>query len=115
MTRNSASWIGLVMTTKSWWKLLYDLLDDDVWAIRPFHKIREHPCWIPILEMMRADEDAVAILIGYLENFDVLGQWSLILLPMLTGENPVPAGHRDDLFLELSDWLAWAERNEIEP
>ena len=111
------TWIERAAKAKSWPELLEDLLYHDVYLIRPFSKIREHPCWVPILELLRKDESAVAKLIGYLENFDVLGQWSLVLLPMLTGENPVPESHRDqdELFLELFDWTAWAERKGIEP
>jgi hypothetical protein len=66
---------------------------------------------------MRKDESAVPRLIGYLETFHVLGQWSLVLLPVLTGENPVPESHRDkdELVLELFDWTKWAEKKKITP
>ena len=92
------------------------LYNDELYYTRPFSRIREHPCWAPILIQLRENKDeAVARLIGYLESFDVLGQWSLILLPVLTGENPVPEFHRDELMLELTDWTAWAKRAGIEP
>ena len=108
------TWTKRVIAAKTWPELLTALLYHDMYLIRPFSKIREHPCWIPFLQLLNQNKaEAVARLIGYLENYDVLGQWSLILLPGLTGENPVPESHKDELLLELSDWPEWAKQKRI--
>jgi hypothetical protein len=100
---------------RTWQEMLTALLDEDVWLLRSFARMREHPCWDPIIKLLKEDESAVARLIGYLYQARPEGLWALVLLPLLTGEDLVPPDYECDMCLARTPWEKWSVRKGIEP
>lgn len=74
-----------------------------------------HPRQKELCEVLRGWPEAVPFLIGLLENFSRYGFLAMMLLPDITGENPVPTNHESESLLMLKDWTEWAEGKGIEP
>jgi len=95
---------------------LLRILDTWLLAIPQGAEVKQSPQYMKVIRILKKSKDALGLCIGLLETFERHGdEVLLVVLPELTGEDPVPPDHKTELTLILYDWLAWAKQKGIEP